>query len=276
MGSDSKVIAALGVVLAVFGCTKESAAGPQGPQGPQVNAGAPAMQGPGAAGTIAMVPPPVANNAAGATAMMPVTNTAGATAMEPLPQGGAPAAGGAGGTGMEPTPVGPNTIPSARNGCPNLHTDFPGDDACLAPPDPAKGFQIHIGPSSYTDMAEVNKFTMEPGAESSECYLKKLMIDQDRLYMVYELSGRPGTHHIINTLLNTGVRRGLERLRGLRRRRQQQRRQHRRRLEGAHAADPDRAREREARHPAQGRTSRCSTTCTTSTSRRRRSCASSG
>ena len=57
-------------------------------------------------------------------------------------------------------------------------------------------------------MAEIDKFTMEPGEESSECYLKKLPIDQDRLYMVYELSGRPGTHHIINTLLNSGVPEG--------------------------------------------------------------------
>jgi len=94
----------------------------------------------------------------------------------------------------------PRTIPSARGLC-DLHTDFPGDEACLAPPDPDEGFQIHIGPSDYDDAAQIDSFVMEPGDESSECYLKPIPTDRDVLYFVYELSGRPGTHHIINTLV---------------------------------------------------------------------------
>jgi hypothetical protein len=105
--------------------------------------------------------------------------------------------GGAGDGAAGPQPM---TVPSARGMCPDLDSGFPGDDACLAPPDPDKGFQIHIGPDDYTDAAQIDVFKMEPGEESSECYRKKLPIDQERLYLVYELSGRPGTHHIINTL----------------------------------------------------------------------------
>jgi hypothetical protein len=93
----------------------------------------------------------------------------------------------------------PMTIPSARGMC-DIDSGFPGDEACLAPPDPDKGFQIHIGPDDYTDPAQIAVFAMEPGDESSECYMKKMPLDHDAFYFVYELSGRAGTHHIINTL----------------------------------------------------------------------------
>ena len=94
----------------------------------------------------------------------------------------------------------PNTIPSARGKC-NLHTQFDGDDACLAPPDPDKGFQIHVGPNNYDDANEVMPFLMDPGNEADECYFKKTVNEKDIYYFVWELSGRPGTHHIINTTL---------------------------------------------------------------------------
>ena len=99
------------------------------------------------------------------------------------------------------------TIPSARGKC-DLHTDFAGDDACLAPPDPDKGFQIHIGPSNYDDPDEIAKFVMEPGGESDECFMKKTPNDKDIQFFVWELSGRPGTHHIINTMLSTDLPEG--------------------------------------------------------------------
>ena len=98
----------------------------------------------------------------------------------------------------------PKTVPSVRGMC-DLDTGYPGDDACLPPPDPDKGFQIHIGPNDYDDPAQVAPFIMEPGDESSECYLKKLVLDHAAHYMVYELSGRPGTHHIINTFRNDDI-----------------------------------------------------------------------
>jgi len=107
---------------------------------------------------------------------------------------------GAGGDGamMPGTPS--NTLPSVRGMCASFESGYVGDEACLPPPDPDKGFQIHVGPSDYDDPAQVEQFIFNPGQESSECYLKKLALDHNAHYMVYELSGRPGTHHIINTL----------------------------------------------------------------------------
>jgi hypothetical protein len=102
----------------------------------------------------------------------------------------------------------PNTIPSARGKC-DLHTQFAGDEACLAVPDPDKGFQIHIGPSDYDNMEEVMPFLMQPGDESDECFFKKTPNDTDIKYFVWELSGRPGTHHIINTTLASDVAEGF-------------------------------------------------------------------
>jgi hypothetical protein len=102
----------------------------------------------------------------------------------------------------------PGTIPSARGKC-DLHTQFAGDDACLAVPDPDKGFQIHVGPSNYDDMNEVMPFLMDPAGESDECFFKKTTNDKDIKYFVWELSGRPGTHHIINTTLASDVADGF-------------------------------------------------------------------
>ena len=79
-------------------------------------------------------------------------------------------------------------------------TDYDGDEACMEAPPPELGFQIHIGPNDHTNPDEVNVFLMQPGGESSECYMKKTPNDADIYYKSYELSGRPGTHHIINSL----------------------------------------------------------------------------
>jgi hypothetical protein len=106
------------------------------------------------------------------------------------------------------TPAVNAEFPSVRGMC-DLDTDFDGDDACLPAPDPDKGFQIHIGPSDYDDPAQVEPFLMMPGDESSQCYRKKLALDHDAHYMVFELSGRPGTHHIINTIRTDDLTEGF-------------------------------------------------------------------
>jgi hypothetical protein len=85
----------------------------------------------------------------------------------------------------------------------NLHTDFPGDDTCLPRPDPSEGIQIHVGPSDYTDPADVNRFVMQPGDESSECWSFHTPNAEDFYYQSFELRGRPGTHHIIDTMYKT-------------------------------------------------------------------------
>jgi len=65
--------------------------------------------------------------------------------------------------------------------------------------------QIHVGPSDYKNQAEVAKFIMKPGQESSECWTFHTPNTEDVYYQTFELSGRAGTHHIINTMYNVDL-----------------------------------------------------------------------
>jgi hypothetical protein len=176
MVSGLRILSCVLVVYGSVGCGSSSSDSGDGPSDPVVK--------PSKAGSAGQS----AGDAPGGSA----DSGAGST----VPDGGEPTVDG--GSVMMIGPL-PKTIPSARGLC-NLHTKFPGDDACLGVPDPDKGFQIHIGPDDYDDPAQIAKFSMKPGAESSECYMKKMPNMTEVLYLVYELSGRPGTHHIINTL----------------------------------------------------------------------------
>jgi hypothetical protein len=84
-----------------------------------------------------------------------------------------------------------------------INSGYPGDEACLLAPPAGEGIQIHIGPSDYTDPAAVAPFIFEPGMESSECWFLETPNDEDIHYQGWTLSGRPGTHHIINTGFTT-------------------------------------------------------------------------
>lgn len=120
--------------------------------------------------------------------------------------GGAAGIGGAGGDTMMPGEIA--DWPDPRGGCPDLHTDYPGDDACIQPPPPGEGLQIHIGPSNYDDPEEMAKFALGPGEEVSECWTYHTPNNEDVYYQGYTLSGRPGTHHIFNSMLNIEVEDG--------------------------------------------------------------------
>lgn len=87
----------------------------------------------------------------------------------------------------------------------DLHTDFADDHACIPAPDPEDGFQIHIGPSDYNDPEQIAKFVMHPGQESSECFTYQTSNDKKIFYQTSMLSGRAGTHHIINTMYNQAL-----------------------------------------------------------------------
>jgi hypothetical protein len=95
--------------------------------------------------------------------------------------------------------------PDPRGGCPDLHSGFPGDEACIAPPAPGEGMQIHIGPSDYDDPDQINQFVLHPGEEVAECWSYHTPNDEDIYYQGWTLSGRPGTHHIFNSMLNVEV-----------------------------------------------------------------------
>lgn len=82
----------------------------------------------------------------------------------------------------------------------DLKTDYADDHACIPAPKPGEGIQIHIGPSNYDDPEEVAKYIMKPGEESSECFTLRTPNTEKVTYQTYVLSGRAGTHHMINTM----------------------------------------------------------------------------
>ena len=81
-----------------------------------------------------------------------------------------------------------------------LSTGYADDNACIPAPKPGEGIQIHIGPSNYADPAEVAKYIMKPGEESSECFTIRTPNTEKVTYQTFLLSGRTGTHHMINTI----------------------------------------------------------------------------
>jgi hypothetical protein len=81
----------------------------------------------------------------------------------------------------------------------DIDSGFPGDEACLVPPPPGQGIQIHIGPDDYDDPDQINKFLLGQDQEVTQCYSSTTTNDEEVYYQSYVLSGRAGTHHIINT-----------------------------------------------------------------------------
>ena len=125
----------------------------------------------------------------------PATPPEPAKAPEPAPA--SPAA-----PSSAPQPQAASTIDhrgDIRGLCP-LTTRFKDDRACIPAPPPAEGMQIHVGPSRYDDDAEVARYILRPGEETTECFAVITPNDQPRYYQTSVLSGRAGTHHIINAL----------------------------------------------------------------------------
>ncbi|HYI06280.1 MAG TPA: hypothetical protein VD858_15405, partial [Reyranella sp.] len=111
--------------------------------------------------------------------------------------GGMGAAGGGGAAGMEAL-----DYPEPRGGCPELDSGFVGDDACIAPPAADEGFQIHIGPEDY---ANPGPYEVAINEENSLCVSFRLPNTENKFYQGSIVSGRPGTHHIINTMYVAGT-----------------------------------------------------------------------
>ena len=93
-----------------------------------------------------------------------------------------------------PAPLGAidPSILGATNHC-GMTTPFAGDDACLAPPDPALGIQIHIGPRNYDD-AELAAWVLQPGDEVIDCWSFIMPNDEDARFAEWEFSARPSLH----------------------------------------------------------------------------------
>jgi hypothetical protein len=117
-----------------------------------------------------------------------------------LPQTGA----GSGGSGTTAIETPPGTVPaplgaldpsiiSVPTHC-GMTPPFSGEGACLAPPDPALGIQIHIGPRNYEDPAEVQAWTLQPGDEVTDCWSFTMPNGSAASFAEWEFSARQGLH----------------------------------------------------------------------------------
>ncbi|MDD9932215.1 MAG: hypothetical protein OXT09_01350 [Myxococcales bacterium] len=103
------------------------------------------------------------------------------------------------GTDCDADPHHPACLETHVLGRCDIDSGFPGDEACLLPPPPGQGIQVHIGPDDYNDPDQINKFLLAMEQEVTQCYSSTTTNEEDVYYQSYVLSGRAGTHHIINT-----------------------------------------------------------------------------
>jgi hypothetical protein len=81
--------------------------------------------------------------------------------------------------------------------CSNFHTSYEGDEQCIEPPPPGKGFQFHYGPSDYNDAAEVKAYTLAPNSEVTDCVTFPTPNDTEVYFDEYHSRMRPGSHHLL-------------------------------------------------------------------------------
>ncbi|HMI83351.1 MAG TPA: hypothetical protein VK550_04610 [Polyangiaceae bacterium] len=107
--------------------------------------------------------------------------------------------GGTGGAGGGPV-VDAGSPDSGVPGC-NLNTGYNGDDQCLLPPPPDKGFQVHIGPTDYKNPGA--EYLLQPGQEVTNDLAAAASPNTTQQYFFYrQYRMRPTAHHIIITAPN--------------------------------------------------------------------------
>ncbi len=121
--------------------------------------------------------------------------------------GSAGTAGGTGGSaGNGPGPHNCDVVSSSKpcttdpDPC-HLNSGYAGDEYCILPPPADKGIQIHFGPKDYKNLAEVQPYLLAPGGESNSYGIAHIPLTEDRWYNRVEIRMRPGSHHLINTLV---------------------------------------------------------------------------
>ncbi|MDD9967317.1 MAG: hypothetical protein OXR73_13870 [Myxococcales bacterium] len=85
----------------------------------------------------------------------------------------------------------------ALDECDELNSGFAGDEYCIKPPPPDKGFQVHIGPEDYDNPDP--KYLVQPGEETNVYFDAVSGNDEDVFYYFRQFRARPGTHHVILT-----------------------------------------------------------------------------
>jgi hypothetical protein len=165
-------------------------------------AGSGAVAAPSVTPTASATPP----SAAAAPAVTPVTAPAAqppAQAAQPAPTMGTMGTMAAAPSTTATTPATPEvTTPTlAMDEC-GLHTAYAGDNYCINPPPPDKGFQFHIGPSDYNNPEP--EYVMQPGEENVVTMNQVSGNTSDVYYYYRQYRMRPGSHHVI---LNANGRR---------------------------------------------------------------------
>jgi hypothetical protein len=97
----------------------------------------------------------------------------------------------------EPSVTDPGSTGTTTPACENSLTDYDGDCLALEEPDASVGFQLHYGPSDYSDPDEIEKYLLQPGDEVTDCLYMTTPNDEDVYYEEYHARMRPGTHHLI-------------------------------------------------------------------------------
>jgi len=104
------------------------------------------------------------------------------------------------GATSQPTAAGEAVeYPDLRGKC-SIQSGYASDEACISAPAAEEGMQVHVGPTDYANTDEVKPYLLMPGEEVSECWTFRVPNDKDVWYQTSVLSGRAGTHHIINTM----------------------------------------------------------------------------
>jgi hypothetical protein len=198
------------VIAALTGCSNGSTLAPVGmAPTPAPTTGTTPAPSTGAAGSSALPTTPSTMTGSTPAAMSgttpasnPTPNTMPTPSTTPTattPSGAA----GSGGTNPMMMPA-MNTPVDPRGKC-QINSGYPDDNACLVAPAPEVGVQVHVGPSDYKNMADVAKYIQQPGDEASECWTFHMPNTEEIYYQTFELSGRAGTHHIINTMYNVEI-----------------------------------------------------------------------
>ena len=76
-----------------------------------------------------------------------------------------------------------------------LKTQWAGDQYCIHPPPPDKGFQLHVGPTNYDNPEP--QYILQPGEETVENIPATSGNTSDVYYYFRQYRMRPGSHHLI-------------------------------------------------------------------------------
>jgi hypothetical protein len=181
------------LAIVVGACAKVPEAEPPAPGGAGgVGGGAPVDPAAGQGG--GMVAAPSTGGVGGTGGDAPVGG------MVAPPSGGTGGMGGAGG-GDEMMPP-EEGIPYAMDEC-GLDTGYPGDEFCILPPPPDKGFQLHIGPDDYDNIDP--KYILAGEDEITNNFQATSTNTENIHFLFRQFRMRPGSHHMIVTAGGTGA-----------------------------------------------------------------------